>query len=265
MSKRPWPSELDRYSSLIGQNILLVQGPGGNTSFKDEKTMWVKGSGTRLADADQEEIFAGVNRADGELIESSNGLRPSIEKDFHLLVPYPYVIHTHSLRAISMAISNNFGEDQDLFPDIAFVPYARPGKDLCELIKSILDYDRHKCAVLQNHGFLTWGLRMEEAYNYLLDFESQEDFTEFNFQENESLIEHPRAITPDYAVFLSQMDESDILRLDGSNIWKKQMYQVAQSAAGKIGKKSKINYLPEQEVHGLQNWESEKFRIAANK
>ena len=41
-------------SARLGQDRLQVQGPGGNTSVKQDDVMWVKASGTELADALQD-------------------------------------------------------------------------------------------------------------------------------------------------------------------------------------------------------------------
>jgi rhamnose utilization protein RhaD (predicted bifunctional aldolase and dehydrogenase) len=267
MRNRPWPEDLDSYSLLIGVNTFLVQGPGGNTSFKDGKIMWVKASGTRLSEAVAKEIFAGVNVVTGEPVETLNELRPSIEKDFHLLIPFPYVIHTHSLRAISMGIENNFGSKRSIFPLFAFVPYARPGSDLCNLIAQEIDFKVHSAAILQNHGFLTWGNTMEEAYKKLALFEGEisvpDSAEKLEAGINMDLL-HPKAVTPDYAVFLSTVTKKEIMDFSGKNLWKKQMYLVAQKAAALLEENVNVNYLSDEEVNSLQNWESEKFRVAAN-
>ena len=267
MRNRPWPEDLDAYSSKIGANSFMVQGPGGNTSFKNGEKMWVKASGTRLSEAVTKEIFAEVNTTTGESEETLNKLRPSIEKDFHLLIPYPYVIHTHSLRAISMAIESDFGAKKTSFPLIAFVPYARPGRHLCELISQQIDFEVHTAAILQNHGFLTWGNTMNEAYEKLEQFEGEilvpGSADELELEIGMSLL-HPMAITPDYAVFLSTISEKEIMNFSDKNLWKKQMYLVAQKAADLLGENPNINYLSNEEVYSLQNWESEKFRVAAN-
>ena len=268
MRNRPWPKDLDSFSSLIGRNSFMVQGPGGNTSFKDEQIMWVKASGTKLSDATTSEIFAGVSVTTGEGDKSFNQLRPSIEKDFHLLIPFPYVVHTHSLRAISMGIESDFGSKKSEFPHLAFVNYARPGNDLCNLIAKDIDFRKHSSAILQNHGFLTWGETMEEAYKKLQNFEGEipvpEDADLLQIDTSAKLL-HPKAITPDYAVFLSTVTEEEIIKFSDKNLWKKQMYLVAQKAVALLGENAEINYLSNEEVFSLQNWESEKFRVAANK
>jgi hypothetical protein len=230
--------------------------------------MWVKASGTRLSDAEDEEIFVGVLVEDGSLVDSKSNLRPSIERDFHLLIPFPFVIHTHSLRSIVMSIVQNFGANRREFPEIAFINYARPGKDLCSLISKGIDFRIHKAAILQNHGFLTWGNTMEEAYSFLKKYESGIEVptaVDTISDARVSIIHHPKAITPDYAVFLSPCTESEILKLDGKDLWKRQMYLIAQHACSLAMRESEINYLSTEEVHILQNWDAEKFRMAANK
>lgn len=246
----------------------MVQGPGGNTSFKDKKTMWVKASGTKLSESLTSEIFARVNVSTGDVDEVFNQLRPSIEKDFHLLIPFPYVIHTHSLRAISMGIESNFGSKSSKFPHLAFVTYARPGNDLCKLIAKEIDFNKHSSAILQNHGFLTWGETMEDAYKKLQNFEGEISVpgtAELLQIDTISKLLHPKAITPDYAVFLSTVTEEEIMNFSDKNLWKKQMYLVAQKAVALLGENADINYLSNEEVFSLQNWESEKFRVAANR
>jgi rhamnose utilization protein RhaD (predicted bifunctional aldolase and dehydrogenase) len=267
MRNRPWPRELDIYSALIGSNPRMVQGPGGNTSFKNEHTMWVKASGARLSMAEDQEIFAEVEVHSGIQANPQSQLNPSIEKDFHLLVPFPYVIHTHSLRSISMAIVDNFGNQAQRHPNIAFVDYARPGNELCALISHSVDFRIHKAAILQNHGFLTWGSTMEEAYSVLEEFENaipEPSGAKANTSDDMLKIDHPKAITPDYAVFLSPCTEKEILEFNGKNLWKKQMYALAQRAGAIAKAESEINYLPASEVISLQDWDAEKLRKAAN-
>ena len=49
------------YCSTIGADPLLVQGAGGNVSWKEEDTLWVKASGTWLAEAAGKDIFVPVD------------------------------------------------------------------------------------------------------------------------------------------------------------------------------------------------------------
>jgi rhamnose utilization protein RhaD (predicted bifunctional aldolase and dehydrogenase) len=99
-------------SARLGNDPLQVQGPGGNTSIKDEKIMWIKASGTELANAETESIFVAVDRiaanaqangyGDGTCIDTvidpEINLRPSIETTFHAALNHKVVVHTHSIK-----------------------------------------------------------------------------------------------------------------------------------------------------------------------
>ena len=49
------------FCTLIGTDSLLVQGAGGNVSWKDDGILWIKASGTWLAEAESKDIFVPVN------------------------------------------------------------------------------------------------------------------------------------------------------------------------------------------------------------
>ncbi len=46
-----------QYCAHLGRDPLLVQGAGGNVSWKEYGTLWIKASGTWLADAAREDVF----------------------------------------------------------------------------------------------------------------------------------------------------------------------------------------------------------------
>ena len=51
------------FCARIGRDRLLVQGAGGNVSYKSNGALWIKASGTWLADAASQEIFVPVDAA----------------------------------------------------------------------------------------------------------------------------------------------------------------------------------------------------------
>ena len=51
------PRSFIEITAKVGNNINLVQGPGGNISFKKEGYMYIKASGTRMSDAKKKNIF----------------------------------------------------------------------------------------------------------------------------------------------------------------------------------------------------------------
>src|SRR5260370_6364652 len=90
-----------RLSAKLGQNLDLVQAGGGNTSLKDNGTLWVKASGKWLVRALEEEMFLPVPRADilraidedREYVQeyttqSGAALRPSVATSMHAVSPH---------------------------------------------------------------------------------------------------------------------------------------------------------------------------------
>ena len=56
--------ELKALSAVLGGDRSLVQGPGGNTSVKDDSgRMWIKASGTWLCHAEDKPIFVPLRYA----------------------------------------------------------------------------------------------------------------------------------------------------------------------------------------------------------
>ena len=111
--------DLIEISHFYGRNKDFVIAGGGNTSFKDANTIWVKASGTTLADI-TENGFAMLDRVKlgaiatkkysdnsdqreaeikADLFRSSlqpeMNLRPSVETSLHDLIRFNYVVHTH--------------------------------------------------------------------------------------------------------------------------------------------------------------------------
>ena len=135
------------FSARIGADPLLIQGPGGNTSIKDDAVMWIKASGKELADAVTAEIFVAVDRKAAEaeargagdgtckatVLDPENRLRPSIETTFHAVLDWRVVAHTHSVAVLAHVTSPEGREVAreklaDLEP--VFVPYVKPGRPL---------------------------------------------------------------------------------------------------------------------------------------
>jgi rhamnose utilization protein RhaD (predicted bifunctional aldolase and dehydrogenase) len=50
-------SKLSAISVALGSNPRLIQGAGGNTSFKTEENLWIKASGMWLSEAANNNIF----------------------------------------------------------------------------------------------------------------------------------------------------------------------------------------------------------------
>lgn len=167
------------FSAKIGADPLCIQGPGGNTSIKDDEVMWIKASGFELADALSSDIFVAVDRkaADAEARGAGDGtckatvldpaveLRPSIETTFHAALDWRVAAHTHSVAALSHVISpagRKVAQRQlkDLNP--IFVPYAKPGLPLTDqILKRATPGSR--LFLLENHGLIVCGSTVAET------------------------------------------------------------------------------------------------------
>lgn len=181
-------AEFRALSAQLGQDPLQVQGPGGNTSIKSTDVMWIKASGTELADAERKDIFVPVNRpaaqaeARGEtgdgsckttVIDPSIELRPSIETTFHAALDFPVVAHTHSVATLVHAISPTGRQVlQDKLAGLPFarVPYAKPGLPLTREILARAT-PKTRIFVLQNHGLIACGTTVAGVANTLAEVE----------------------------------------------------------------------------------------------
>ncbi len=180
---------LARLSSRVGRDIRLVQGGGGNTSVKIGDTLWVKASGTWLSLAKEEAIFLplplaairqriAAGEADNltDLVPAGSNLRPSIETTMHAVFPQRVVVHTHSVNALAWAVRRDGAQAmRDRMEGLrwAWIPYARPGPELClAIMERQWDSDRNiQVAVLANHGVVIAAETFGEAEELLADVE----------------------------------------------------------------------------------------------
>jgi rhamnose utilization protein RhaD (predicted bifunctional aldolase and dehydrogenase) len=174
-------AEVERFCAEIGGDALLVQGAGGNASWKDGDTLWVKASGTWLEEACRRDIFVPVDLmhlnsaiavGDFDVTPRAAGpssLRPSIETLLHALMPHPVVIHlhaveilTHLVRAEFPANLNRLLDDSDLhWVDVA---YCKPGADLARAISAQLSRNPGaEIVMMQNHGVVIGGRDLERV------------------------------------------------------------------------------------------------------
>ncbi|MDR0709190.1 MAG: class II aldolase/adducin family protein [Spirochaetaceae bacterium] len=177
-------TELTEISRFYGSAPGYVIAGGGNTSFKDRDTLYIKGSGTSL-NTNEPEGFVKMDRGKLALIWEKNygenpeereravladmmaarrpgeeNKRPSVETLLHDILPFEYVVHTHPSLVNGLCCSKN-GEAKaaDFFGDDAiWIPSCNPGYVLCALVKTSLDAYRSRTGkeaaliFLQNHG-----------------------------------------------------------------------------------------------------------------
>ncbi len=177
-------------SARLGQDPLRVQGPGGNTSFKDGAVLWIKASGTELASALTHDIFVAVDRAaalaeargasgDGSckttVIDPSVMLRPSIETTFHAALDWAVVAHTHSIATLTHAIAPAGREAACKklagLPAVR-VPYAKPGLPLTRAIMARATPET-RVFILENHGLIICGPDVDSAAALIEEVEAR--------------------------------------------------------------------------------------------
>ena len=185
----PRAMEFLHLSAKAGQDTALVQGPGGNTTLKDDGILWVKASGTELANALTADIFLPVRliallqaleRRDPACETSASfvitelnprGLRPSIETTLHALLPHRVVVHVHCVETLSWACRED-GEvrlaERLKGLNWAYVPYARPGLPLAQAMAARMS-PVPAVVVLGNHGLVVAGDTVDAAAKLLAD------------------------------------------------------------------------------------------------
>ncbi|MBQ0010607.1 MAG: SDR family oxidoreductase [Ruminococcus sp.] len=174
---------LTAMSHRYGADPAFVLAGGGNTSYKTEDTLYIKGSGTALATI-TEDGFVRMDRrklaamwektypADEKAREAEvladmmasklpgeEAKRPSVETLLHDLLSQKYVLHVHPALVNGMTCAKE-GETvcHALFPDAIWVESTKPGYILAAACKKQIDAYRAEKGTapqvlfLQNHG-----------------------------------------------------------------------------------------------------------------
>ena len=176
---------ISQFCAELGQDRLLVQGAGGNVSWKDGDTLWIKGSGTWLANATNSDIFVPVafrkniisfSRGDFSVpleVANASNLRPSIEAFMHVILPHKIVIHLHAINALALLTlqdaKTKIDEVIKNFPRIStFIEYFKPGVELAKAINDRL-ISQHDIQIifLKNHGIVIGGNSINEVNSIL--------------------------------------------------------------------------------------------------
>ena len=174
------PLQMRVYTSqLLGQSEDLVLHGGGNTSYKDEETLYVKGSGWNLIDI-EEPGFAPVDLAllqematrnelsDSQMVKEQRvALRnpdapnPSIEAILHAIIPFAFVDHTHTDAIVTISNTPNGKKvlEQIYGENLLIIDYVMPGFILArEIYKKTqgIDWNALEGIILLNHGLFTF-------------------------------------------------------------------------------------------------------------
>ncbi|WP_304457840.1 bifunctional aldolase/short-chain dehydrogenase [Alicyclobacillus sendaiensis] len=190
--------ELVDRSRRLGADRSVCNWGGGNTSAKttlidhmgrEIRVMWVKGSGSDLAEATEksftalrlDEVLPLMEReamTDEEMVDylahcmvDAKHPRSSIETLLHAFIPYAHVDHTHPDSIIAICTSTNGREvAKEIFGDRAvWVPYLRPGFALSKLVAEAVRANPNcECVLMEKHGLITWGETSEACYENTL-------------------------------------------------------------------------------------------------
>ncbi len=172
-----YPTDAEAKSLIveIGRRMYMknfVAANDGNISCKvDDATIWTTPTGVSKGFMAEDELVK--MRLDGEII--SQGERaPSSEVKMHLQIyaardDVAAVCHAHPPVSTSFAIAG-IGLDRPIYPEalvnlgaVPCVPYEIPGSQ--KLADAILPYvQAHKAILLANHGAVTWGASLMEAW-----------------------------------------------------------------------------------------------------
>ena len=174
--------QLIEVSQKYGCDSRYVIAGGGNTSYKDDKNIWVKASGYSLATI-TEDGFAVLDRKKLSVVsekkyssdaakreeEVKNDLtaacitkdrRPSVETSMHNVIEYAFVVHLHPTVVNGLMCSQNVeAETKRIFGDqIVYIPYIEPGYILFKEVETQINNFKKKngkhpsIVLLQNHG-----------------------------------------------------------------------------------------------------------------
>lgn len=173
--------QVKAFCAQIGADPLLVQGAGGNVSWKDGDVLWVKASGTWLVDAESKDIFVPVNLAHLQdalakrdfsvkpEVNSNSGLRPSIETLLHALMPHKVVAHLHAVEILAHLVQVNARQRiKSLVADSVkwiYNDYFKPGADLARAVSEELTNRPDADVVFMgNHGVVIGGRSVDEVF-----------------------------------------------------------------------------------------------------
>jgi rhamnose utilization protein RhaD (predicted bifunctional aldolase and dehydrogenase) len=177
-------AQVRAFCEHIGRDPLLVQGAGGNVSWKNGELLWVKASGTCLANALEKDIFVpielthlrrAIEKKDFHTIPKVRGdtkLKPSIETLFHALMPHKVVVHLHAVEILAHLVRTNpVDEFKRLIGNSikwTYVDYFKPGAELASAIaEKLLNKPKVDVVFLQNHGVVIGGECVSEIENLL--------------------------------------------------------------------------------------------------
>ena len=245
--------QLIEISRKYGSDSRYVIAGGGNTSYKDDKKIWVKASGHALATI-TEDGFAVLDRkklnAISEKKYSANAAkreeevkddlaaacitkdrRPSVETSMHNAIEYPFIVHLHPTMVNGLMCSKNAEkETKKLFgEDAVYIPYTDPGYVLFKEVETrINNYKkkngRHPSVVmLQNHGIFVGAnttKEIESIYKKVIDKIEKQAKVKLTAK-NEKISDSIQETIPAIRMMLSKQNGLKTLKVRNNSLIKK--------------------------------------------
>ena len=173
--KYPSDEEAKKIIIEIGKRIYFknfVAANDGNISCKvSDDTLWTTPTGVSKGFMDEKMLIK--TDISGKILESK-GYEPSSELKMHLRIylensEAKAVVHAHPPIATSFAIAG-LSLDEPFLPEaivqlgvVPCLPFAMPGTD--EVPESLAPYcNEYNAVLLGNHGAVTWGTSIMQAY-----------------------------------------------------------------------------------------------------
>ena len=164
-------NQLNLYADKLVKSGLVV-GAGGNLSMRDGDFMYISPSGFDLQEIGDEQ-WVKVNIESGEVVSN---LKPSSEILMHLECfrrrpDINAVLHAHP--SYSVGVSSAGHDIPSMFPDfpamirkVAYLDYLIPTTHvLADAVAEVIDDT--EVIVMRNHGVMTLGKSMKEAYFFM--------------------------------------------------------------------------------------------------
>ena len=223
----------------------LIQGAGGNLSFKFDDKIIITSSGHTMSDVSMLNGYSVCDLSGIPINEQQK--RPSMEIGLHLKVDEPIVLHTHPIYLNTILCSQDSQEIlNDILDKFDYIPYASPGKELA----SAFTKSDNKVVLLENHGLICCGDTFKEVLDMSL---------KINKLCKEWLIQNSKTFTV-YSNLFNNFDSDKFIFPDAVALVEenKPINDYILHIQKEVGLTPK--YLTSDEVSKIRNMEAEKYR-----
>ena len=161
-------NSVERLCHKISKDRLIIQGAGGNVSWKTENHLWIKLSGAWIGEIYDKDIFGSIQRdkldnlINQEIFDvapslmDQEGARPSIEVMLHAIINKRFVFHLHMVEVIATLINNPEMLSARLKKNnlnAQTIAYCKPGEELAKAIYQAMKIQPETDMLcLENHG-----------------------------------------------------------------------------------------------------------------